>query len=471
MAVAAAPERADVSEPSDSDIELADAADEPQRKPPPSEPWRLSDALGSSPWLRFGLEHRARFEYLSHDYRAAMSGRRTAVSLRTLLPVELTLDALFLGAELQDSRAFVSARTPLTTTLVNAFEPLRLYGGLRFAGLFAAEDVTSLTFGRFVLDVGSRRLLARTEYGNTSNAFTGAELQWLGEDKHTLRAFVTVPVVRLPAARPELERNAIELDRENSGALFWGAFYGSPGLTSGVRLEAYLLVLWEREDTRFPTATRRLFTPGMRLHRSPAPGQLDFQLEAIPQIGSSRASASVTAPSALEHRAFSAHASFGYRLAVQSAVRFVLQYDFASGDAEPNDDRNNRFDALFGDRRFELGPTGIYGAFARSNVSSPGVRFEMAPHPDLDAFTGYRAFWLASATDAWTPAGLADATGASGAFVGHQVEGRIRWNPLPKNLGLELGAAHLIRGTFARTAPGGHSEPSTVIYTQVTGGI
>jgi hypothetical protein len=47
-------------------------------------------------------------------------------------------------------------------------------------------------------------------------------------------------------------------------------------------------------------------------------------------------------------------------------------YDFASGD-EDSTESFEGFSTLFGARRFEYGPTGIFGLFARSNMTSIGV--------------------------------------------------------------------------------------------------
>jgi hypothetical protein len=67
--------------------------------------------------------------------------------------------------------------------------------------------------------------------------------------------------------------------------------------------------------------------------------------------------------------------------------------------------------------------------------------------------------WLASARDAWTTTplttegSLQDKTGRSGDFLGHQIEASITWNVIPKNLTLETGWVHLVKGEFAQNAP------------------
>ena len=121
------------------------------------------------------------------------------------------------------------------------------------------------------------------------------------------------------------------------------------------------------------------------------------------------------------------------------------------------------FDTLYGARRWEYGPTGIFGAFARNNINSPGYRLFVAPRSDLNFFAAHRLFWLADSTAAWQPALLVDKTGRFGDFVGHLVEVSGRWDAHP-NISLEAGWATLIKGGFARNAPGAPPEDNTNHY-------
>jgi hypothetical protein len=319
------------------------------------------------------------------------------------------------------------------------------------------------------VDLGSRRLVARNEFRNTVNAFTGIDLEWTSPERDSVRALASMPVVRLPSDAEALGENSIEFDRENTSALFWALFFQSRPLVAEVRLEAYLLGLHEGDSDLAPSSNRQLYTPGVRALRAPTPGELDFQLEVMGQFGRSRATTEATDETDLEHLALSLHASSGFRFDVPWAPRLALQYDYATGDGSPDDAENGRFDPLFGARRFEFGPTYLYGAIARSNVSTPGVRFELSPHRTLDALAAYRLVWLASATDAWTTAGLRDPTGESGSFVGQQLEARVRWHVLPGNLSLELGGAVFLRGEFATEAPSAESSTPVYVYTQFTG--
>lgn len=441
-------------------------------QPPTAEarPWRAHEALGL-PWLRFGLEHRSRVEHLENDFRTANAGGATGYFMRTLISAELRLLPFVVGAEVADSRGWATDGTPLNTTLINPLELLQAYAGWRAEAVILDGDAASVTAGRMTLDVGSRRLVARNELRNTINAFTGVDLQWTSPSRDVIRAFLVMPIVRFPAEREGLEANRIELDRENTAGLLWAAFFESRPLVARVTAEAYVLGLHEGDGVDVPSSNRRLFTAGLRALRSPAVGELDFQLELIGQLGRSRASAAATDTTDLDHLAFSLHASSGFRFEVPWSPRVVLQYDYASGDRAPDDSANNRFDPLFGARRFEFGPTALYGPIARANVSTPGLRLEVQPYRTVDAFAAYRLVWLAAPRDAWTPAALRDPTGSAGRFVGQQLEGRVRWHVWPRNLSLDVGAALLLRGEFAERAPGGEASPSVFVYSQVTGSI
>jgi len=167
--------------------------------------------------------------------------------------------------------------------------------------------------------------------------------------------------------------------------------------------------------------------------------------------------------------AFFQHAELGYTFDVESKLRAAFQFDYASGDADPFDDKNNRFDTLFGARRFEFGPTGIFGPFSRSNLITPGYRIILKPAGDWDVMFAHRFYWLASATDAWPTARIQDATGASGRYLGHQPEIRVRWGAIPGNLIIDVGAAYHFKGRFVNDAPGGTEEgDAAYAYVQST---
>lgn len=423
---------------------VATAADEPPER---SEPWRLDDQLGTD-MLSLTVNHRTRYEYLSEQFRAVSIGDDDdqVVVLRTLVHGRfMPTPGITFGAEMQDSRAYVTDGTALTTTVVNAVELLRAYAEFDRDDLMGGQ--LRLTGGRITMDVGSRRFVARNRFRNTINGFTGIDLEWKSgaTDKTIYRAFWTLPVTRLPSDQAGLRNNEIEFDEENLDRQFWGLF-ASSRTESGFTLDVFMLGLHEDVGTH-----RNLFTSGGRLLRKPARGHFDYNVEFALQWGDSRNSRASTID--LDHFAHFEHLEAGFTFDAPWRPRLALQWDYASGDKDPTDDKNGRFDTLYGARRFDFGPTGIYGPFARSNINTPGLRLQVKPREGVSAFLSYRAFWLAQSKDRWTTTGLQDPTGSSGSFLGDQIELRVRWSPLPGNLMLELGYAHLFRGEFAKNVP------------------
>lgn len=128
-----------------------------------------------------------------------------------------------------------------------------------------------------------------------------------------------------------------------------------------------------------------------------------------------------------------------------------MEFDRATGDRPGG--RYSRIDTLYGMRRADLAPAGIYAALGRTNLETRGVRIEAAPSRRLDVFASGRALWAASATDSFSTTGVRDPTGGSGRFAGYQVEGRARYWIIPDTLRAELNAAILRREGLLAGAP------------------
>ncbi len=235
--------------------------------------------------------------------------------------------------------------------------------------------------------------------------------------------------------------------------------YSQSLFQSATHGEIFLYGLNEYDRKNQPSKNRNIYTFGFRIWRKPKVNQLDYQLESIYQLGSSRISK--TSNITLNHWAYFHHAELGYRFAAYGSPRLIAQFDYASGDSNPNDNQNNRFDTLYGARRFDFGPTSTYGASARSNLISPGARLTWNPLIKVDTLIAVRGFWRAETADSWTSAGI----NGSQAYIGSQLEFRLRWKILPQNLQFEAGLAHLFAGDLMHQA---HKTDSTFAYSQMT---
>ena len=431
--------------------------------------WRLEDALNVPAWLSLSGSFRTRIENMDDRFRAGRRGSDQVVVTRLTFKSEVELGAFTVGGELIDSRAFFNdSGSNLNTGVVNSAELLQGYARWRKKDLITADSTSTVTAGRMTIDVGSRRLVARNRYRNTINAFTGVDWRWQAASGREFRAFYLLPVQRLPGDRTSLLDNEAEFDEQSSDLSFWGLFYKLP-LWEKQALEIYAFGLDEQDSSDRPTRNRDFTTVGFRLFRKAALSRFDFVIENAIQFGESRSSTAATNVTDLDHLAHFHHATIGYSFDYVWRPRLSFQYDFVSGDDSPTDGENNRFDTLFGARRFEWGPTGIYGPFARANLSTPGLRLKLKPATSITSFIAYRGYWLAADKDAWTTARVRDASGNSDSFLGHQVEVRVRYTPVPNNVRLEFGVAHLFVGEFVEQAPNANSaDDITYAYSQVS---
>lgn len=419
-------------------------------EPTLAEPWRLDDALDTPDWLNLSGSYRLRYEWLDNPFRVINSGSDELLVSRLRLKAEAANDTWRAGVELQDSRAWLADNgTPLFTDDVNVLEPLQFYVGLRGRNWISAGDAVDITVGRFTMGMGSNRLIGEHIFRNTRSAFDGARAAWTPQSGPRVQAFLTNPVIRLPRQPSELRDNKFELD-EAANTVFWGVHVDRLRF-AGLDAEVYLYGLDESYGPRNPLLSRNYLTTGFRLIEDGP--DWSWQLETIYQFGDVRSTRLPEDTSRLDHSAWLLHAHLGRTFGGAWRPEIELRYDFGSGDKRPGDGNNERFDDLYGPLRFDTGPTGIYGALRRNNISSPGVYANLHPGEQSVWMIGYKAVWLAERRDFFAATALRDPQGQSGSFVGHQVETRFRWNVLPGAFRFETGAAILFKGEFLKNAP------------------
>ena len=97
-------------------------------------------------------------------------------------------------------------------------------------------------------------------------------------------------------------------------------------------------------------------------------------------------------------------------------------------------------------------PTGTFGPFIRSNLSSPGWRIIVKPDKGLKVQIKHRFWYLAQARAVYVGGALQDPTGNSGNYLGHDVELRVQWAVSP-NLDFDLGYDHWFKGSYFDRLP------------------
>lgn len=346
----------------------------------------------------------------------------------------------------QDSRVHfgdLSEFDFLNTTIRNEYDILQLFMSATRENVFNTGLRTDLHIGRLTLDFGQRRLIARNDFRNTTNAFDGVHWQLANGQIWRIRTFLVEPVIR----------NEVQLDEQSQRFVFWGTYVETDYL-SWLRLNAYYFGL---NDQRFSTLNlqRTFSTFGGRLYSHPQTGHIDYEIESAWQTGRLGNT---------DHFAHFQHLNLGYSFDLPWSPRFLIHYDYASGDRNPNDSQSTGFDTLFGARRFEYTATSTFGPFFRSNISSPGWRVILIPIQDWTFQIKQRFWYLATSRGAFAGSGLRDATGESGNYLGHDVEIRIQWS-VHKNLEFDAGYDHWFKGSYFDRLPasaglpaGGHKD-------------
>ncbi len=410
--------------------------------PPPTE--ARPDGFSLSGSLRF------RIEALDDQFRPELDPSASAIFLRTTLAGQYRAGPVRLSAELIDARAYrLAGRNIISANDVNTVELSQAFVGFDLGHAAPNAGDVSIDIGRFTMDLGSRRLVGRNMFRNAVNSFTGVRAHATAFHGLALTAFATLPHNRLPSDRAGIDDNRVAFDRESTALILWGVFGARSRVIGRTTLEAYLIGLHERDASGFPTRDRQLYTAGVRLLSEPRPGQTDFEIEGVYQTGSaSRTTAASDRP--IPVSAWFLHAEIGHQFAARWQPRVSARIDIASGDRAGA--RYTRFDTLFGVRRLDFGPTGLFGPLGRNNIISPGVKLDVTPDKRWDGFIAYRAALLESATDSFSSTGIRDPSGRSGRFAGHQIEARARYWMVPQRLRVDVGAATLINGEFLQRA-------------------
>ncbi|MGY6533341.1 alginate export family protein [Glycocaulis sp.] len=387
--------------------------------------------------VNFSGSVRVRYETVSAPFRAGLEGSDQFLSSQIFLRADARMGQVAGVVELIDARGTLADDGSIVaTSAVNALDIYQAYLDLPLG------ERVRVRAGRFIMPIGSKRLADASSFSNVPDNFEGVQLHVSPGEHWQLLGFVTAPVERRSSDQASLRRNAQGFDRADWDTRFMGAHLTRTSLPESLNAEAYLFVLDQADGTR-------LYTPGARLWREPEPGRADFEAELIGQTGQA-----VMGGVREDVRAASTHFVAGYTFDTRWTPRLSVQTAWASGDDVAGDGEWKRFNPLFGGRGSDFGHTGIFGPLSRQNMIITGARLQVREGP-VRAHLLVQDVRLASGSDQWVRARLRDETGASGRHVGQVVDARIQWRALPeRRLDIEFGTATLLKGRFAREAPG-----------------
>lgn len=406
---------------------------------------RLSDEPPIS--LSLGGELRTRYEYSSAP---AFGLRRPGHDDYVLQRALLHADAHFGPRDGFHARAFAQVLSGLVAgeefpkpanqdnalDVQQAFAEL-IWGDNRAAAIAASTTSFSVRAGRQEMGFGSYRLITMREPTNARLNFDGVRTT-LNVPGATIDAFLVRPV--------ELETGLFN-DGEDDNTTFWGLYSSFP-LAPQRRLgiDAYALGL-SRENARFQSGVGDELRHSIGARLWGRADGWDHDTEAVVQFGE------FDRPAQSEDiLAWTIASNTGYTFEnTPWKPRLGIKLNYASGDADPNDDKLGTFNPLF--------PRNSY--FSEASLLAPYNFFDV--HPSIavrptDTLTltaGCDFFFRASRDDAvFSPTGIVIAQGASEElFVGTTLNLAAEW-AIGRHLSLTATYSHFFRADVVTDAGG-----------------
>ena len=290
-----------------------------------------------------------------------------------------------------------------------------------------------LKAGRQELAFGNERLIGVSDWNNFTRTFDAVRLSWI-EPKWRLDAFASSVVV---IDRGEFNQSDLFNGNNNyRQQVFSGLYFTASELSFG-SFELYALWLSEanggvsnvessvsptRPTTGLASKPSSFGTYGGRVHGDPKKLHgFEFDVEGAYQNGDLQG---------LSLDAFAVHAGAGYNFDCPWKPRLWLEYNYATGDSNPNDQSSETFQNLF--------PTnhkfyGFMDLFSWQNIHNPMIGLQVSPVKNVTAELDFHGFWLASTNDVWYRSNaaavrpLTTAGENASSFVGTELDFVLGW--------------------------------------------
>lgn len=418
-------------------------------------------------WLDVGLDFRVRYEYRENDYRPTVPNTKyraepdNALLMRTraYVGVKDILDPFRFAVEFQDSRSYNSLYEK-TNLDVNEFELIQAYGEFYFDNALGYNRPLSVRAGRMHFELLDKRLFSNNPFRNTTNNFDGLRVRFgKKQNNWDLDTFALQPVERLK----------YKFDRGDEDTWIYGGVLSIRQWSEYLTIQPYFLGRRQNGDIANSVVANRkpdinIYAPGLRVYGFL--GGFDFDTNINKQFGRSGA-LSGTQQTLQKHDALGYSLELGYSFDYDLKPRVSLFYGYGTGDKNPNDNINQRFDIFYGFNQ----PWSRNDYFSWDNIRSPKARLEFTPYKDVRIDTSYNAFWLESKTDAWSRANLRDSTGQSGSFLGQEFNIRLK-HKFNSYMDWSVSYARFTPGEFTRSQARANgpftTEPTNFFYFEIS---
>ncbi len=415
-----------------------------QRDSRAAEPVAERPPVGVLPsWLSLGGQLRARVEaYENGGFRPDNSDQYVLTRVLLNARVRPTSKTL-LFVEGMDARGPWKNKTPQGA-------PFRDHADLRQLYLQAGgdKDAAMLRGGRLELGFGDGRLVGALPWANTARTFDGARAAF-SANGFRLDAFASSVV--------KVEQD--KFDRNVPGNNFYGVYGGLTKLAPKVAVEPF--VFWRRQSGLTSEAGVRgvmnFGTYGVRAFGK-LPSNLDYDTQMALQSGS-LGDESIGA--------WAGHWLLGYTAAsIALAPRLFAEYNQATGDENPTDNKKGTFDQLYPTGHDKYGLTDLVGW---QNMRHVRTGLDLTVAKGWVTTTRYSKYRLDDAHDALYNGGSAiiarSPTGIAGTDVGQEID-FIASGKFRPSLSFSAGLGYFMPGTFLKTTTPG--KPYTYPYAMLT---
>ncbi|MBI3849832.1 MAG: alginate export family protein [Verrucomicrobia bacterium] len=265
---------------------------------------------------------------------------------------------------------------------------------LRFGN--ATEFPLTAKVGRQELAYGDERLIGTSDWNNLGRVFDAAKLRYENEDLW-MDVFSSRVVL--------VDDNNFNVS--NDYDYLSGIYASTRTLVPKQETQFYFLSRNTSADSPNATsgspqaggpAARDIYTAGLRVKSLPGGyGGWDYSAEVAGQFGRIKETAGPQAGVNLDHEALAVTASGGYTWTKAfGSPRVGLEYNYASGDRNPNDGKHETFENLF--------PTnhkfyGLMDFFSWQNIHNLHLTSSFKPCKKLTLTASYDFFWLADTHD------------------------------------------------------------------------
>jgi hypothetical protein len=312
-----------------------------------------------------------------------------------------------------------------------------------------------LKVGRQELSYGDERLIGAFDWNNIGRVFDAVKLRYEQSDLW-VDGFTSHLVIPTES----------EWNEPNRDEFFSGVYASTRSLVPKVETQAYFLAQNANADS--PSlkgdagvngdSPRDVYTVGFRVKS--LPGQWsgwDYQAEFAGQFGNFEYlpnTPTVVNGTRLNEGAYAGYVAGGYTFEKTWATpRIGLEFNYASGDTDPTDNRHGTFVNLYPtNHRFY----GYMDFVSWQNIINPRLQVSAQPLKALRLSVDYNLFWLAQTEDFFYQVNQAPrTTGGYGirpgndSFAGQEIDVVARYTISPAAL-LEAGYGHFFVGPYVK---------------------